>query len=342
MSRRVLFGVLNWGLGHATRSSVLIKELEAQGLEVIIASDGVAGAWLRSEFPHLLFLELPAYGIRYSKSNRQWPQLLLALPRLARVASAERQLAEIWAEDYQVSGVISDNRLGFRSSKHPSVYISHQLKPKAAWFSRLAHFAHRHYYQKYSAIWVPDGAGSKLSLALSKDVRGLRYLGMLSALEPQALQIEIPALIVLSGPEPQRSVLEAKLMEQESAFPDGSVLVRGTDSPCPERYKRRLKVYDRLGSTDLSRIISKAEIVISRSGYSSLMDYRVLGKKALLIPTPGQYEQEYLAKKHHGRFGWLTAGQQDLQLAKNLADLQQMPAPEPCPMSLPKDLFKLF
>lgn len=342
MQRRVLFGVLNWGLGHATRSSVLVKALLAQDIEVILASDGIAGAWLQTEFPHLQFLELPDYGVRYSKSNKQWPRLLASLGPIAWAAHKERQSAEMWAEEYEVSAVISDNRLGFRSRNHKSIYLSHQFRPQAGNFSSLAAMAHRAYYHRFDELWLPDRADAALSGDLSMSPRPVVPIGILSALENAPTERNIPVLIILSGPEPQRSILEAKLMDHSALFPEGSVLVRGTDGACPDRYKKRFKIYDRLGSFDLSRLISAADIVISRSGYSSLMDYRKLGKKALLIPTPGQYEQEYLAKKHSGNYGWLMAEQDNLQLERNLDRLKELPQPEAWELSLPPDLFKPF
>ena len=235
MSRRVLYGVLNWGLGHATRSSVIIRELQNQGFEPILASDGAAGEWLQEEFPHLTYRELPSYGIRYSRSNQQWPYLFSRLPQMAAAASRERKLAEMWAEDFDAVGIVSDNRLGFCSSTIPSAYLSHQLSPKAGLFTSIAGLAHRRYYQHFTELWIPDREGSPLSGGLSKGNKYARNIGMLSALSHRESDEPKSALMILSGPEPQRSILEQMLFDQAEALPENSVLVRGINGACPDR-----------------------------------------------------------------------------------------------------------
>jgi len=304
-------------------------------------SDGDAGEWLQAEFPHLHYRELPSYDIRYSAGNRQWPKLALSLPHIAKTASAERQILKQWVEELEPAGIISDNRLGFHHPAVPSVYLSHQLSPKAGMFSNLAGSVHRSYYRKFNELWVPDELDSQLSGGLSATKLKKRNIGLLSALKTEDSDRH-QVLMILSGPEPQRSVLEQKLFEQADALPPGSILVRGKNGSCPDRFLQKFKVYDRLGSYDLSRLIAGAEVVISRSGYSSLMDYRRLAKKAILVPTPGQYEQEYLGKLHHQQNGWITVKQSQLNLEKDLQDLTELSAPSPHPSALPEDLFRIF
>ena len=67
MNKNILIAPLNWGLGHATRCIPIIKALEENGFNPIIASDGVALALLKKEFPHLITLELPSYNIKYAE-----------------------------------------------------------------------------------------------------------------------------------------------------------------------------------------------------------------------------------------------------------------------------------
>lgn len=342
MGRRVLFGVLNWGLGHASRSSVLIRALESSGFEVFIASDGAAGDWLQAEFPHLKYLNLPSYRISYSRGTKQWPILLASLPRMARIASAERQILLKWQAEYHFCGIISDNRLGFYHPNVPSIYLSHQLAPEAAWASWLAAKAHAWYFKKFDGLWVPDKQLYPLSSRLARGINKAKPIGILSALSRKELPLSIPALIVLSGPEPQRSILEAKILSQVDALPKNCVLVRGTESSFEASDAKHLKVYHRLGSLKMSDLLAQAEVVISRSGYSSLMDYRFLGKRALLIPTPGQFEQEYLAEVHHGCYGWICQPQEKLNLKEGLQELWKLEQPEPWEMDLDQDLFRPF
>lgn len=340
MDRTVIYGVLNWGLGHATRSSVIIRKLEQQGFRPIVASDGAAGEWLQEEFPHLEYRMLQAYNIHYSRRNLQWPRLLWQIPKMAKAAHKEHEILQIWADELKPVGIISDNRLGFHHPEVPSVYISHQLRPRMAMFSGAAAWAHRQYFKKFHEIWVPDDQDIKASGQLSKNGKA-RKIGLLSSLKPEESTAS-KIVILLSGPEPQRSILERKIFEQAEDLPEDTILIRGTNEPCPERYRRRIKIYDRLNSLDVSRILAEAELLISRSGYSSIMDYYKLGKKAILIPTPGQSEQEYLARLHAASPYFLTVNQKNLKLAEQLVQASKLKSPQPYQKDLAADLFKLF
>jgi UDP-N-acetylglucosamine transferase subunit ALG13 len=320
----------------------MLKALLKEGFEPIIASDGAAGEWLQQEFPNLEYRELPSYGVKYSKSNTQWPQLMASLPTIAKAAFAEKRLLHYWQQDTKAVGVISDNRLGFYSKNCPSVYLSHQLRPQAGMATPLAAAMHKRYYRKFNAIWLPDHANRSLSVKLSSTKQSIQTIGYLSALKLQKELRETKIVILLSGLEPQRSILEQKLFEQANFLPEGSILVRGINGSCPDRFKKRFKIYDRLGSEDLSRIISQANLVISRSGYSSLMDYLTLGKKALIIPTPGQSEQEYLANTHGAGPYFHAVSQQDLNLEHDVPLTLAKSNPRPNESSLPENLFKIF
>ena len=343
MAKRILYGVLNWGLGHASRSAVIIKELERKGFQPVIASDGLALEYLRREFPRLESRELPPYGVSYSKSNNQWPSLIASLPKIAVAAKKEKQLVEYWAEEDGFSGVISDNRLGFFHSETPSVYLSHQLRPLAGMFTSVAKRAHAKFYKHYQQIWVPDTPLSTLSGKLSKIKHpGLRYIGPISTLKQTDHKRGDKILVVLSGPEPQRTILETQIFEQAESYKDELVVVRGTHTSCDSRYQKEFKVFDLLGSEDLSRLIAESKLVVSRSGYSSIMDYYHLGKQALLIPTPGQTEQEYLAKSLKANGYFHTVSQSKLQLIEDVEKALAHPCLEAQDNKLPEDLFSLF
>lgn len=342
MTRRVLYGVLNWGLGHATRSSVLIHALQNEGFEVILASDGAAGDWLQEEFPHLEYRPLPGYDIQYSSGDRQWPAILAQLPKMASAARREHALLKVWLDELRPSGIISDNRLGFYHSAVPSVYLSHQLRPQMGPLSGIAGRMHQFYFRHYDQIWVPDHADLQMSGSLSRSSKPIHFTGLLSALKANPDERAAQVVIILSGPEPQRSILERELFDQANALPKDTILVRGINGACPDRYSQRFKVYDRLGRQDLSLLLQKAEVVISRSGYSSIMDYIHLGKRALLIPTPGQSEQEYLAILHSANPQFRKAKQGNLNLVEELKELRQVPVPKPVLGQLNRGLFKLF
>jgi len=290
---------LNWGLGHATRCIPIIDNLLKQGLTPVLASDGVALELLVKEYPDLESLVLPSYQIRYGKRLRF--SLFRQVPRILQAVKEERRLMNRYIkENSDVVGIISDNRLGVRSKQVTSVYLSHQLRVLSGATTFLTSWVHRWYINKFDECWVPDTPLGRFSGRLSQ-VKSLgipiRHLGILSRFTYQKRAKKFDLLVLLSGPEPKRSQLEATLIDQLKTY-DGQVgLVRGTTKPFDTTHKLPgIRIYDMLVSKDLEREINQSDMILCRSGYSSVMDMAVLGKKVFFIPTKGQYEQEYLAR----------------------------------------------
>lgn len=333
----IWYAVLNWGLGHASRSAPLIEALGQRGYRVRLASDGAALDWLRARFPHLPYWELPAYQARYARHWPAWAALVPQLPRLARRARAEhRFLARCLQAHPAPQALISDNRLGWQAPGQRSLYLSHQFQLAAPPFSQLATALHRHYWRSFAALAVPDAPGSPLAGKLARPPASwgerLYWLGPLShlagrpELKSRASANHLGPLritAVLSGPEPQRSLLEGQLTGQARGLPQYKwTLVRGREGayggwPGP--------VYERLGSEALAAVLAQTDVVVGRSGYSSLMDYQQAQLPAVLIPTPGQGEQEYLAAYHAGQGHAVAARQGHLDLSGHIRAALKMP-----------------
>ncbi len=342
MAKRILYGVLNWGLSHATRSKVVIENFLHAGYSPVIASDGLALDYLRSEFPSLEFRELRSYQIRYNSSNFQLPSILASLPAMAMAAMAEKKAAQQMIEELAPVGVVSDNRLGFYHPKVPSVFITNQLNPEASFLSKPAAWAHRLYYRKFDEVWVHDTPEASITGKLNQsNYSRLKFMGVHSALKPkQGLEKNI--LIVLSGPEPQRSILEERLLKQIVDVRRDFVLVRGTKKEFLGNYPSNLKVFDFIGAEQMQVLMAEAELVISRSGHGSLIDYYCLGKKALLIPTPGQTEQEYLARYHRDKGLLYAVKQNKLDLKRDLELALSCPGFPGKIKAFDRELFNLF
>lgn len=301
--KNILVAPLNWGLGHATRCIPIIKALEQNGYLPILASDGIALEILKKEFPHLRTLELPSYQIEYPKNggNFKW-KMLKNMPAMAEAILKEKKIVKKWVKEFQLSGIISDNRLGVYSKKVPSVFITHQLNVLTGNTSWLTSVMHQFAIKKFDECWVPDfentpNLSGKLGHLKNPEFK-INYIGPLSRIQ----KIEIPAkyhlMIMLSGPEPQRGILEKKLMEEISRFEGKIIFIKGLVQK--EQKKEQIgnvTFYNFMTSDDLEKAYNESRMVLCRSGYTSIMDLASLGKKAFFIPTPGQYEQEYLAKK---------------------------------------------
>jgi len=324
MSKRIVYGVLNWGLGHASRSKLVIEELLKRDFEVLVVSDGECLDWLQNEFPRLEFINFPAYNVRYSKKNSQWLKLASQLPKINVAVKRERALLMEIVKERKVDGIISDNRLGFYHDDVPSVYISHQLKLSFGWASYLASLAHARFINKFDQLWIPDTPEHLLAgdLSVPRHIKiPFKYVGPLSHFDFSKSAVSGNYIVaVLSGPEPQRSLLEKKILAQWTPEMTRLLLVRGSnETAIPAAPHNNIMIYPRLETDRLQTIISGAQLIISRSGYSSIMDYYQLDKNALLIPTPGQGEQEYLAKYLSKQNRFYSVPQKGLKLSQDLA-----------------------
>ncbi len=301
--KRILVAPLNWGLGHATRCIPIIRALILHDFEVVLASDGTALQLLKKEFPNLEALELPSYHIAYAKNAKlfKW-KLLKDSPKVLKAIKAEKKAIKTIIEAHNITGIISDNRLGLHNKKVPCVFISHQLQVLSGSTTWLSTKMHQKVMQQFDVCWVPDNLGEpNLSGKLGHvDVPELptKYLGPLSRFHKKEVLIKTDLLVLLSGPEPQRTFLEVKLLEELKAFKGSIVFVKGVIEPIQTKIKKdNIILYNFMTSALLEQTINESALVLSRSGYTTIMDLAKLEKEAFFIPTPGQFEQEYLAER---------------------------------------------
>ena len=302
-NKTILIAPLNWGLGHATRCIPIIKALQENNFIPIIASDGIALALLRKEFPYIQTLELPSYQIEYAKNgkNFKW-KLLKNLPKMMEAIWEEKRLVKKWVKKYAIEGIISDNRLGVFSPKVPSVFITHQLNVMTGNTTWITSILHQKIIKKYTECWVPDienapNLTGKLG-HLKTNTLDLKYIGPLSRLHKKEVPQKYDLMVILSGPEPQRGILEELLKREVLRFDGKVVFIKGiVEKEQKKEEIENITYYNFMNTRQIEQTFNESEIVLSRSGYTTIMDLAILQKKAFFIPTPGQYEQEYLAKK---------------------------------------------
>lgn len=301
--KNILVAPLNWGLGHATRCIPIIQNLEKEGFKPIIASDGIALQLLKLEFPHLPFLELPSYSIKYPQKgkNFRW-KMFSNLPNMILAVAKERKLVKKWVDEYQLSGIISDNRLGVFNKTVPSVFMTHQLNVLTGSTTYFSTKIHQEFIDKFTECWVPDvdeeqNLSGKLGHLDFIDSR-IKYIGPLSRFRKINSEIKYDLLVLLSGPEPQRTFLEEKLISELKNYAGKVVFVKGIVTEKQEVLQsENILFYNFMQSDELEKLFNESQLVLCRSGYTTVMDLAKLGKKAFFIPTPGQFEQEYLAEK---------------------------------------------
>lgn len=317
---KVLVAPLDWGLGHATRCIPVIKELINQDCTVIIAAGGRQKTLLQEEFPSLRVVEIPGYHIKYGK-NRALTifRLLVSTPKILIRVKQENRWLRRFSRAEQPDLVVSDNRYGLHRRGIICVFITHQLaikSPFGALADRLLQKINYSALRHFTCCWVPDITGvnslaGNLSHPRKMPSIPTRYIGWLSrfglgmGVEENAgtmgtqekTVIDYDLLVLLSGPEPQRTILENLLLEQMAGCRYRVVVVRGLPGGGkPLKFTSAFPVHDHLSAAALGALIRRSEVVLSRSGYSTMMELAQLRKKAIYIPTPGQTEQEYLGK----------------------------------------------
>lgn len=303
--KKILVAPLNWGLGHAARCIPIITELQKHDFEPVIASDGQALQLLIKEFPHLIHEKLPSYEIRYTEKGKslKW-KLMMDSPRIMNTIKKEKAIAKTLVAKYDLKGIISDNRWGVRTDMlKKNVFITHQLNVLSGNTSFLSSFIQQRYIKKFDQCWVPDiekteNLSGKLGHLPTKP-GNVKYIGVLSRMQKMAVPIIYDYLILLSGPEPQRTMLEAILLKEFENTPLNVLFIRGVikEEICSLSQNENIKIKNYLFGKPLEEAINSSRYIISRSGYTTLMDLTKLEKKAFFIPTPGQFEQEYLAKR---------------------------------------------
>ncbi len=320
LTQRILVAPLNWGLGHASRCVPLVRRELAAGHRVTLAGDGASLTLLRKHFPTLPVIHLPHLDIRYSKGKSQVMAMLFALPRLVWWTMCDHWTLRRILSYQHFDKIISDNRFGLYSSlrtpkpmqsRTRHIYVTHQLMVKMPnglqWAEKMVHWLHGRIIGKYDECWIPDYAGAdNLSGDLSHKYpqpRHARFIGPLSRFEKDSADSVVDVALrrkivaVLSGVEPQRTMLEQELLAKYKD--DDLLLVRGkmNESFCTLQ-RGKVTIVPYLPDTELAKALVGAEKIIARSGYSTIMDFDALDvlDKTEWIPTPGQTEQMYLSR----------------------------------------------
>lgn len=335
----ILVAPLDWGLGHATRCIPIITELLHLRHKVIIGAEGVQAELLKEAFPSIPIVALAGYRVKYShKPSLLALKILVQLPKILRSIAYEHQWLKQVVKAHSIDLVISDNRYGLYCSEIPCVFITHQLTIKAPlkWVERLLRKINYSYINRFTVCWVPDMAGAEniageLSHPAKMPKTPVHYINLLSRFSTVSVQQKFDLCILLSGPEPQRTVFEKLVIEQIHQLDCNILLVRGKpmDQLVPF-IADHITVYNHLNAVELSKSIQESEMVVCRSGYSTLMELLALNKKMILVPTPGQTEQEYLASLLWNRNLAISVKQHDfnlkeiLEIAKKFEFKQEM------------------
>jgi uncharacterized protein (TIGR00661 family) len=337
---RIFVSPLDWGLGHAARCVPIIRHLIEKDIEVIIGTEGNHLTFLKEHFPDIEYIEFPGYRVSYSTTLPVRIKVLMQLPKMVAAINKEHKLLSVLIEDKKIDAVISDNRYGLWNEKIPSIIITHQLNiqtPAAkSFFNKKIH----NYIKHFNECWIPDYEGTEnLSGALSHPIpKGInvKYLGVLSRFESPTLSnpkdIKYDLLVLLSGPEAQRNKLEEIILKQLKELPSArTLIVQGLPGNKPKECSlKNVRIVSHLANAEFQEAINCSDIILSRPGYSTIMDLTAIGwKSPIFIPTPGQTEQEYLGKLLQKKGMAITYNQQGFSLKEALEKVKQLKPAQP-------------
>jgi uncharacterized protein (TIGR00661 family) len=333
--KNILICPLDWGIGHATRCIPIIRMLREAEMNVIIVADGRPYALLEKEFPDIEMIRLSGYKVSYPQDAGMTAAMIRQIPQMMRGIVAEHKLLKSIINKNNVDLVISDGRFGLWSKEIPCVYLTHQLMvkfPKSLKsFERVFYKWHCHVIKRYTECWIPDFSGQpNLSGDLShkyKAPSNSHFIGSLSRfskdLRKDSNAENYDLLVILSGPEPQRTIFEELVIEQISSMPRiNTLILQGkSEQTTDKQLTDHVRIVSHISAEDMNEAILSAKMILARPGYSTLMDLVTLGKRAILVPTPGQTEQEYLAEKVMKEKAFYCVNQQDLNLARALQEV---------------------
>lgn len=334
-----LIAPLDWGLGHATRCIPIIAHLQSLNCTVIIAAEKSTLKILTEAFPAIQTLPLRGYRVHYSRKKYLFfLNLLFQLPKIVlRIYNEHLWLKKV-VKNHKIDAVISDNRFGLYHQRLPCVYITHQLciKTGTPFMDKLVKKIHSNIIKKFTHCWVPDfvdktkNLAGELSHAAVKP-NNVKYIGCLSRFKSNYKPTNKPygIVAVISGPEPQRTIFEKILLKQLHTYNIKSLLVRGL----PENedgeallQTANLEVKNHLSLQNLNNAMQQANWVIARSGYTTVMDLVKIDQRAILVPTPGQTEQLYLADYLYQQKLFFSAPQHDFDVAAAIKSAELFPS----------------
>jgi len=296
-NKRILLSPLNWGMGHVTRCIPLVDILIRNGNEIFIACDKGQEAIFKQYFLDVHFINHAGYPFKFGKHGNFGLDLAKQFRQLNKRLVDEEKEVNQYIDEFQIDLIISDHRYGFNSKNIHSILLTHQVNLPIRWYEKWVQKIHFNYLKQFNEIWVPDTFDSDYSGSLSEPIANLEinYIGILSRFQLYEIPIikTIEKTIIVSGPavyaekyaKDQLSSERNKDVNCVMILPESIIL---TDVPS------NFQIQNSTNWKACDQLILNSKKIISRCGYSTLMDLGILKVPFEITPTPGQREQEYL------------------------------------------------
>jgi len=299
----ILYAILSWGLGHAGRSIPVIQELQKKGHTVTIISNGRTLEFLKREIKNCKFIDSPDYPMPYTNKGFSVARMFFLLPSIVRGIQKEKKMLKKILAKEKYDRIISDQRYGMYSEEIPSYFITNQIRFIAPGRLRigetLTEWFNDRWQTKFEKIIVPDFKNNNLTGDLTHNLRfsnkKIEYIGIMTDLRQKKVKKDIDYYVSLSGPEPERTFFEKKILKQLPQLKGKIVVTLAKPEQNFTKKKGNITIYSFVNRKKQEDLMNRAKMIITRSGYTTMVELAELEKKAVLIPTKGQTEQEYLA-----------------------------------------------
>lgn len=333
---RILYGLCSWGLGHATRSLPIIRALVGDGHRVTVYTCDRALAVVRRQMgTQCEYIRGVGYPVPYVRGQHGFVAKFTSfLPLIANAVRLEHRDVRRIVDERNIDIIVGDGKYGLFHDRVPSYFVAHQLRliapGRLTILELITEYFQYRFHKKFRRYIVPDYEHNSLSGNLSHNLRlfddnQIVYIGILSEFRKEDLPLDIDYFISVSGPEPSRTTFEKQVLAQVNNLGGRVIAALGKPEKSEVVRRENVEIHSYVDGKEGSRFMNRAKLVISRSGYSTLMDLAELGKKALLIPTPGQTEQEYLARYHQERGAFCCVPQRTMDLKRDTELAAQYP-----------------
>jgi uncharacterized protein (TIGR00661 family) len=326
---KVIYGICSWGLGHATRSLPVIRKLIQENHKLTIISSGRSLDLLKTELGNDgEYLDVPDYPMLISENSRQFmAKSLIYWPLFIRKMESGLQTVTKLVKKNNYDLIVSDARYDVYSKKIPTYFISHQMRImnplRIKKIESGSEIFNLFFFKRFREVIVPDFKEGSLSGDLSHNLKRIdesriNYVGVLSDFSKKRMKKDIDYLISISGPEPQRTFFEKSLLSQINQLKGKIVITLGKTEINEKLNNDNITTYTFLSKKIREDLLNRTKLVVSRSGYSTILDLAVIGNKALMVPTPGQIEQEYLGQYHSRKGSYFAVKQNQINLKKDV------------------------
>lgn len=319
--KKVLVAALDWGMGHLTRLTELLRKITPEDL--VIACTPFQQEYYSYYFPDATYELIPELNWRWSGKKSALSELFIQRKKWTKHIGKDQLIVDELVAKYSIEVILSDNRYGFYHPDTHNICLTHQLNiPGNSFEKPVIKKLLRDYLSPFQEIWVPDyeDRTQRLSGELSESINiafsPVRYIGPLSRFNWEESPKKKRTTLLLSGPEPQRRLfLEHFLKHQSSHLSELTVV---TPMPYPIKALEQVQqLVIRPSTAHLHEILNETKVLISRAGFTTIMETHQLDKtRKIIVPTPSQREQKYLARHLDGRYGFEKWLQKDLNRLK--------------------------